>query len=106
MVKTENEKLYIPYGIEIEKEYIEGFTKKEIKHFIFGTLCAGAAALISFLILQSPMIPIMLLMTGTGGCYCITKKSLYSQSAVETIGTMLRFRRSQQKFSYIYRYDD
>lgn len=98
----EKERLYIPYGIGIEKEYIIGFGKKEVKHFFVGLLCTALLAVLAYLIGQNVAVPAVIVMAGAGGSYMTTRKETYSQSVVEIVQTIIRYRKSQQKFLYKY----
>lgn len=97
------DKLYIPYGIGIEKEYILGFGKKEVKHFFIGLLLTGVISAAAFLITQQIVVIVMCLMIGTAGSFLTTRKETYSQSVVEVVQNIIRFRRTQQRFSYRYK---
>ena len=97
-------KLYIPYGIKIKKDVIDGFGKKEFKQFIIGICISVAAAVIAYIISGTPFMAIPALILGVFASYISTRRQHYQQSIVGVISCILRFYKSQQIFKYKYRW--
>lgn len=97
------DKLYIPYGISIEKESISGFGRREKKHLLIGLAFTAALALIVFLIVGNPLAVIVCGIIGAAGSFQASKRETYSQSVVDIVISMISYWRSQQDFKYVYR---
>lgn len=98
-----DDKIYIPYGIKIEKEIFSGFGKKELKHLIISVLITVIISVILFLITDNPVITVVAAVTGIGGGYTMSMRQPYSQSMIEILKSIITYYRTQQKFEYIYK---
>lgn len=96
------EKLYIPYGVGIEREIITGFGKKQIQHFLIGIFATVLLAIILFAITQSLAALAITAVVGLSADYMLTRKEVYSQSVVGFLGNLFAFSKNQQKFDYKY----
>ncbi len=103
MESNDNNKIYIPYGIKIEKEIINGFGKKEMKHFLICILITVVVSLFLFLITQNPLVVVVSAVTGFGAGFIFSRREAYSQSVIGIIKSIVAYHRTQQKFEFIYR---
>lgn len=98
-----NEKIFIPYGIKIEKEYIVGFGKKELRRFLKAVLITVLSAILAYVITQNPFTVIVILVTGVLSSFTICRREGYSQSMIDIIKSILDYRCTTQNYDYIYR---
>lgn len=103
MESNDNNKIYIPYGIKIEKEIINGFGKKEMKHLFICILITVVVSLFLFLITQNPLVVVVSAVTGFGAGFIFSRREAYSQSVIGIIKSIVAYHRTQQKFEFIYR---
>ena len=99
---NDNNKIFIPYGIKIEKEIFSGFGKKELKHFLISILITAVLSLILFLITSNPFVVVVTALVGISGGYSASIRKAYSQSMVEIVKSIITYYRSQQKYEYVY----
>lgn len=100
--ENNDDKIFIPYGIKIEKEIFTGFGKKELKHLIISVLITAALSLILYLITQNPLMVVVTAVMGLLLSFWICSKQPYSQSVIEILKSIITYCRTQQKFEYIY----
>lgn len=96
-------KLYIPYGIKIEKEIILGFGKREMKHFCIGMVFSAVVGA-AWTLLSGEMAGLIIsLVVGAVGSYWASRREAYSQSIVGIIKNTIAYHREQQRFKYVYK---
>lgn len=100
-----DERLYIPYGLIIEKQWWDGCGPKQKPRLIIGGLISlGLAVFISLLIHI-----IIGLAVGIFGIFAtvalITKQDKTNLSIIDYIGLMIRKNKEQQNFLYKYKDD-
>lgn len=98
----EKKKLYIPYGVKKDKEFFDGFGKRQIRHFLIGLCVTAAIALISYFLTHTVVVVIAAAIISLSADFMMTRKETYSQSIVDVIIDSVMYRRHQQRFSYIY----
>lgn len=96
------DKLYIPMGVKPEAEFFKGFGKKQMIQAAVGSLSCGAAALILWFTTQSVTTTMIAALTGIAGSVMMTAKDQSNLSVVDQIGNMVRFAKSQKKYTYRY----
>lgn len=96
------DKLYIPMGVKPEAEFFKGFGKKQMIQAAIGSLCCGVIALILWLTTQSVTTTMIAALTGIAGSVMMTAKDQSNLSVVDQIGNMVRFAKSQKKYTYRY----
>lgn len=100
----DDEKLYIPYGLSVEQEYFPGFGKTELKRFFIGTACSAALGALLLLITGEPFAIIVPVIIGAAGSFMMTKRDPVTRaSVVGQIANIIRFSKSQKRYSYIYK---
>lgn len=96
------DKLYIPMGVKPEAEFFKGFGKKQMIQAAIGSLFCGLIALILWFTTQSVTTTMIAALTGIAGSVMMTAKDQSNLSVVDQIGNMVRFAKSQKKYSYRY----
>lgn len=102
MDNNDNNKIFIPYGIKIEKEIFSGFGKKELKHFLISILLTVILSLVLFLITRNPLVSVVAALVGIAGGYNVSRRGAYSQSVVGIVKSIITYHRTQQKFDFVY----
>lgn len=100
----DNDKLYIPYGLNIEQEYFTGFGQTELKHFIIGFVGFGCLGALLLLITGEFFALIVTLIVGAAGSFIMTKRDPITRvSVIGQVGNMIRFSKSQKRYNYVYK---
>ena len=100
--ESNNDRIFIPYGIKIEKEIFSGFGKKEVKHFLMSILVTAVLAAALYFLTANPFITVVVAFVGIGGGYNASIRKAYSQSMIEIVKSIIVYHRTQQKFEYVY----
>jgi hypothetical protein len=100
------DRLYIPYGLNIEKEYFPGFGKKQLRQSVIGTIAMTAFGALVFLLTGAIPVLIICIVSGGFASVMVTTKSNNQLSVLDQIISMIRFKKEQQIFYFIYKYDD
>jgi hypothetical protein len=99
----EQEKLYIPYGLKTNKEYFPGFGNKQMRQSVIGTLCFAMPGGLIYSITGALAVFILLIIVGIIGSIMFTIRDHNNISVIDQIGTLIKFKKSQQVFKYVYR---
>ncbi len=100
----DNERLYIPYGLSTEQEFFTGFGKSEVKQCAIGMAAFVFIAAIIYLVSQSVGAVVATVIIGIAGCIIMTRKDQVTRlSVVGQIINIIKFRRSQKVYKYIYK---
>lgn len=99
-----DDKLYIPMGVKPEAEFFPDFGKKQIVQAAVGSLGAGAAAFVIWLLSGSVTATVITVLAGIAGSVMMTAKDQSNLSVIDQLQNMIRFRKGQKY--YLYRYDD
>ena len=95
--------LYIPLGLKENNELWDGFGKEEaVKALIFNIFTGIIDALIYFST-RNLIFCIVFILVSVGGSIMMLTKDTTNLSVVGQIRNMLRFAKSQKKYSYKYR---
>lgn len=95
--------LYIPLGLKENNELWDGFGKGEaVKALIFNVFTGIIDALIYFST-RNLIFCIVFILVSVGGSIMMLTKDTTNLSVVGQIRNMLRFAKSQKKYSYKYR---
>ena len=96
-----DDKIIIPYGLTMEQEYFPGFGSRELRQFLIGGAASAVLGAL-LLIFSGPLI--VCIMIGASGSIMAVRKDPYTRISVVTqIGNMIKFRRTQQNFRYVYK---
>lgn len=98
----EKKELYIPYGVKREKEFFDGFGKRQIRHFLIGAVISAAIAVIAYFITHTIIVVLAAAIVCLTADFMATRKDTYSQSIVDVLITLFSYHRHQQKFRYVY----
>lgn len=100
--ESNNDRIFIPYGIKIEKEIFSGFGKKEVKHLLMSILVTAVLAAALYFLTANPFITVVVAFVGIGGGYNASIRKAYSQSMIEIVKSIIVYHRTQQSFEYVY----
>lgn len=100
----DNDRLYIPYGLNIEQEFFTGFGKTELKHFLTGVVGFAAVGALLLLITGEFIAFIVTVIIGVAGCLMMTRRDPITRTSVTgQVANMIRFSKSQKKYHYVYK---
>lgn len=100
----EEEKLQIPYGLTIEQEYMQGFGSKELRQFLIGLVASAALGAVLLMFTGQMAALIISLMIGGAASMIAVRKDPYTRlSMVGQLTDMIRFRRTQKHYKYVYK---
>lgn len=97
-----DDKLYIPMGVKPEAEFFPGFGKKQIVQATVGSLVAGAAAFVIWLLSKSVTATVITVLAGIVGSVMMTAKDQSNLSVIDQLQNMIRFRKGQKYYPYRY----
>ena len=93
-------KLYIPLGVKTEREFFNGFGRKQLFQAIIGTLCFGGIAAVVYLLTRNVAFTLVVLMFGIAGSVMMTTRDQSNLSVVDQVQNLLRFYRGQKVYPY------
>lgn len=100
----ESESLYIPYGLSIEQEYVQGFGKTELRHFLIGFSAFAAVGALLLLITGNFFTLIVPVIIGAAGTFMTVRKDPVTKtSVVGQTANIIRFATTQKKYYYVYK---
>lgn len=103
-MKDERDTLYIPQGIRNRNEIVEGFGKPEIVKTLIFTLIVSVFDYFYFLL--GGLIPncvLIFMVSVAAAILMLAKERTTNTSAVDQVGHMLRYWRSQKYYPYRYK---
>lgn len=105
--KDNSRRLYIPYGLNIEKEYFPGFGKKQLSQSAAGAVIFTVLSVLIFLFSNSiPFLIIIIIAGGVASVAITIKDAVIRISVLDQIINMIKFKREQQKFMYVHKHYD
>ncbi len=100
----DDDKLYIPYGLSIEQEYFPGFGGRELRQFLIGTAGSAAAGALILMLTGQIAALIVSMLIGAAGSMMAVRRDPYTRiSVIGQVSDLIRFRRSQKHYKYIYK---
>lgn len=105
--KDNSRRLYIPYGLNIEREYFPGFGSKQLRQSAAGAFIITALSVFIFLLSNSIPVLIIIIIAGGAASVAITvRDTVMGISVLDQIINIIRFKREQQRFMYVYKHYD
>ena len=99
-----DDKIIIPYGLTMEQEYFPGFGSRELRQFLIGGAASAVLGALLLIFSGQLLALIVCIMIGASGSIMAVRKDPYTRiSVVMQIGNMIKFRRTQQNFRYVYK---
>ncbi|MCY6356215.1 hypothetical protein [Clostridium sp. ZS2-4] len=102
MENSQKQTLYIPQGLKTKTEIFDGFGKEELFQAIFATLVAGAIDTIIYMFTKSTAFCVVFILSAIAGSVMMLTKDKTNVSVVDQLKFMVRFAKSQKKYSYKY----
>ena len=100
----DNDRLYIPYGLSVEQEFISGFGKTELMHFLIGFAFSAAIGAVLLLFTGNFLTMAVPLIIGSAGSFIMTRKDPVTRaSVVGQIVNIVRFANTQKRYYYVYK---
>ncbi|MGN0679262.1 MAG: hypothetical protein ACI4JS_06325 [Oscillospiraceae bacterium] len=100
----DNDKLYIPYGLNVEQEYFAGFGRTELIHCVIGCISFAAVGALLLLITGEFLALVVTLIIGAAGSFMMTKRDTVTRtSVIGQVANMVRFFKSQKHYNYVYK---
>ena len=92
------------YGLTMEQEYFPGFGSRELRQFLIGGAVSAVLGALLLIFSGQLLTLIVCIMIGASGSIMAVRKDPYTRISVVTqIGNMIKFRRTQQNFRYVYK---
>ena len=99
-----DDKIIIPYGLTMEQEYFPGFGSRELRQFLIGGAASAVLGALLLIFSGQLLALIVCIMIGASGSIMAVRKDPYTRISVVTqIGNMIKVRRTQQNFRYVYK---
>lgn len=94
-------RLFIPQGMKAEREWYEGFGKREMMQAVWGLVAVAFIALCIYLVFKN-MIYVVLIMLfgGTGTITAVLRSPLTNLSALDHLVLLYHYISEQQKYQY------
>ena len=102
MQPNQKETLYILQGLKTRVEIFDGFGKEELFKTIIITLIAGIIDAGIYILTQNTVISVVFMLISIAGTVVMLTKDKTNISVVDQIGFMIKFYKSQKKYSYKY----
>lgn len=100
MEEKEN-RLFIPQGLKPEREWYEGFGRKELMQAVYGSIGVVVLAVLAYgLTGQTLYVVIMLLFGETGVMAMVTRSPVTNLSVFSQLQAVIRYWKEQQHYSY------
>ncbi|TYQ17840.1 UNVERIFIED_CONTAM: hypothetical protein Cloal_0212 [Acetivibrio alkalicellulosi] len=99
---TEKETLYIPLGLKTRTEIFDGFGKEELFKSIIVILIGGTIDLVIYMIIKNTVFCMVLILATIAGTVMMLAKDQSNISVADQVKYMVRFAKSQKKYSYKY----
>lgn len=96
------ESLYFPQGLKENREYYDGFGKKELQITGVGTAIGSCIDVIIYLFNNNVLLCVFIFLAIPATIVMCVVKDTSNISVVDQIKFMIRFSRSQKRFRYIY----
>lgn len=99
-----DDKIIIPYGLTMEQEYFPGFGSRELRQFLVGGAASAVLGALLLIITGQILALIVCIIIGAAGSMMAVRKDPCTRISVLTqVGNIIHFRRTQQKFRYVYK---
>lgn len=100
--KNEREnRLFIPQGMKAEREWYEGFGKRELMQAAWGFIGIAFLALLSYLLFGNMIYVVVVLLFGaTGVIAMVTRSPMTNLSGVDHLVLIYRYWTRQQHYTY------
>lgn len=93
--------LFIPQGLKAEREYFQGFGRKELLQAFYGSFLVLFVIIIGYMINHSLLYVIMTLLFGeTTVISVVSRSQITNLSVVSSIWYAIRYFREQQEYRY------
>lgn len=101
VMEEKESRLFIPQGLKPEREWYEGFGRKELMQAVYGSVgVILLTALVYILAGRMVYVVIMLLFGETGVLAMVTRSPVTNLSAFSQLQAVVRYWREQQHYSY------
>jgi hypothetical protein len=100
--------LYIPYGVKKEKEFFEGFPKREQRYAALGIAGSIVLSVAVFLFTRNLVQLVFMSLILIFGTIICTRRDDAGYSLVKQVQILRRFARAQKRYDYkyIFEWDD
>ncbi|SKC77729.1 hypothetical protein [Maledivibacter halophilus] len=95
--------LYIPQGLKLRKEIVNGFGKEEVIKTTLITIIAGFIDILLFILFRNTVVTIVFMLISISGSVMMLTKDISNVSVVDQIGFLLKYALSQKKYRYKYK---
>ena len=92
--------VYIPSGVKSEKEWFNGFGKRELLQSMAGSLLSCVFAAGIWFIFRNVASTVVTVLSGIFGSIMMCTKDQYNLSVVDQAADMIRFSKSQKIYPY------
>lgn len=100
-MEKEKMNLFIPQGLKPEREYFQGFAKKELQQAVIGSVFVLAVLLLGYILTKSVLVVIMILILGEMTVISLVTRSPVTNMSVYTqIKKAVVYHKQQQEFRY------
>lgn len=97
----EETKLFIPQGLKPEREYYEGFGKRELMRAIYGSIGVLLLVAVAYMLTGRMLYVVVVLLFGeTGILAMVTRSPMTNLSALDQILFTVQFWKEQQHYRY------
>jgi len=94
--------LYIPVNVQLGKQAITGYGKKEFKLILFAALIAFAIGIFVFALTRNPILVIIIGIIIISLAVVMVGKNVYNESILDNLLQLLDFVKSQRHYEYKY----
>lgn len=100
-MEEKESRLFIPQGLKPEREWYEGFGRKELMQAVYGSIgVVILTALVYLLAGRMVYVVVMLLFGETGVMAMVTRSPVTNLSAFSQLQAVVRYWKEQQHYSY------
>lgn len=100
-MEEKESRLFIPQGLKPEREWYEGFGKKELVQAVYGSIGVITLSLLVYLLAGRMLyVVIMLLFGETGVLALVTRSPVTNLSAFSQIQAVVGYWKEQQHYRY------
>lgn len=100
-MEEKESRLFIPQGLKPEREWYEGFGRKELMQAVYGSIgVVILTALVYLLAGRMVYVVVMLLFGETGVMAMVTRSPVTNLSAFSQMQAVVRYWKEQQHYSY------
>lgn len=97
----EEHRLFMPQGLKLEREYYQGFGKRELMQAVYGSIIIIAIAIFLYTVAGQMIYVVVTLLFGESTVFALVMRSAETNiSAYSQILFAIRFWREQQHYTY------